>query len=146
GEATGLGAGTARSPPPPQKCSGSPSCGHRCQHDPAHRPYGTSCQGRMMSRAVITVLSPTLAGNALLRTHVLLRLLRNQYDLQVVAFEASDRIFAPLAEDPLLKDPRRYHAGNIAAWTWRVNRLAKTIRGDAIYCVKPMLGSFGAGL
>src|SRR5262245_21591936 len=100
----------------------------------------------MMSRAVITVLSPTLAGNALLRTHMLLRLLRNKYDLQVVAFEAFDRIFEPLAEDPLLKDPRRYYAGNIAAWTWRVNRLAKTIRGDAIYCVKPMLGSFGAGL
>lgn len=99
-----------------------------------------------MARPTITVLSPTLSGNAVFRTHALVRLLKRRFDVQLIGFDSSAAVFPPLAGDQLVADAIRYHGDNVAAWRMQLPRVAKTVRGDAIFCVKPMLGSFGAGL
>lgn len=100
----------------------------------------------MNSRPTITVLSPTLTGNATLRTHMLVRLLRKRFTIQLIGFDAAPGVFAPLAYDEMLVNAARYHASNIATWRFGLKRLAKSVRGDLILCFKPLLGSFAAGL
>ena len=94
----------------------------------------------------VTVISPTLCGNAVFRTDTIVKLLLTRYRVQLVAFDASGCVYGPLADDQDLESGCRYHARNIWSWRRRVLKLLPSIRGRAIVCVKPMLQSLGAGL
>ena len=94
----------------------------------------------------LTVLSPTLTGNAVFRTQTIVKLLNAQFRIQLIGFDSSSDFYEPLATDNAVAGAVRYHAKNLAAWSWRVRRLAKLVRGEAIVAVKPVLGSFGAAL
>jgi glycosyltransferase involved in cell wall biosynthesis len=97
-------------------------------------------------RRWVTVISPTLSGNAVFRTHTVVRLLSARFRVQLIGFDGSAHDYAPLVNSDAIAAEARYYAKNIATWLWRVRGLAKSIRGEAIVAVKPMLGSFGAAL
>jgi glycosyltransferase involved in cell wall biosynthesis len=97
-------------------------------------------------RPWITVLSPTLTSNAVFRTHEIIRLLQNRFRVQLIGFDASDRIFAPLATTEWLKGDLRFHSNNLVGWFRKARGLARHVKGDALICIKPRLGSFGTGL
>ena len=92
------------------------------------------------------MLSPTLTGNAVFRTHTIVKLLSERFRVQLIGFESSNDFYGPLATNETVAGAVRYHATNLAAWWWRVRKLAKAVRGEAIVSVKPMLGSLGAAL
>jgi glycosyltransferase involved in cell wall biosynthesis len=94
----------------------------------------------------VTVLSPTMTGNGLFRTQTITRLLRGRFRVQLIGFDESSATYAPLATDSSVVAERRYYSSNIAGWFNEVRRLAPAIKGSVIVCVKPLLGSAGAGL
>jgi glycosyltransferase involved in cell wall biosynthesis len=99
-----------------------------------------------MSRPLISILSPTLAGNALGRVHVLAELLQADFDIEVVAFAKDARIWQPLQSSFSFPCRRFFFPtmGRLIAGGHKMIR--NTIRGDLLLAVKPLMPSFGVGL
>ena len=94
----------------------------------------------------VTVLSPTLTGNALFRTHTVVSLLRERFSVQLIGFDRATEIFAPLAANEDVNPDSRYYGKNVISWWRSVRQMAKLVKGEVLVAVKPLLGSFGAAL
>jgi glycosyltransferase involved in cell wall biosynthesis len=100
-----------------------------------------------MTKPLVTIVSPTLAGNALLRTDVFRRLLADAFDLQIVTVgPPPDRIFEPLADVPEYQRAHRIKGTTILALRSIASELDRAIRGDAVVCIKPLMHSYGVTL
>jgi glycosyltransferase involved in cell wall biosynthesis len=100
-----------------------------------------------MSRIKVTIVSPTLSGNALFRTDVIRRLLMQDFDVQVIGFEEPDAgIYDPLAHEECYQRAERVYAKSIVSARRLGRRLDELIQGDVVICIKPLMSSFGLGL
>lgn len=94
----------------------------------------------------VTVLTPTLADNALFRTHTIVKLLEPHYRVQLIGFGRDTDSYAPLAGDASMQPALRYYASNVWGFRRRIRALASKVEGQVLVCVKPLITSFGAGL
>jgi len=99
-----------------------------------------------MSRQRISILSPNLSGNALGRAYVLAKLLQEDFHVQVVGFNASDDIWAPVRNDTTIEYRRFYYATVPEFWLNASRTVKRLVEGQLILAVKPVHQSFGLGL
>jgi glycosyltransferase involved in cell wall biosynthesis len=99
-----------------------------------------------MPLPTITIVSPTLTGNALFRTDVLRRLLARDFEVQIVAFGESDEVYGPLADVIEYRQAPRVYARSVFGARALGAALDGVIKGDAVVCVKPLMHSYGAAL
>lgn len=100
-----------------------------------------------MARSTITIVTPTLTGNALFRTDVIRRLLERSFDVEIVAYaRPADRVYEPLADVPAYKGAVRFHATSMLRWRSLGKHLARAITGQVVVCIKPLMHSYGAAL
>jgi glycosyltransferase involved in cell wall biosynthesis len=99
-----------------------------------------------MPRPCVTIVSPTLTGNALFRTDVIVRLLRDDFDVQVVAVDGSSGLYEPLADVPEFQQAQRVNVSSMLDVKALGRKLDTCITGAAVICVKPLMRSFGATL
>ena len=99
----------------------------------------------MPQRTTVTILSPTLSSNPVGRTHVLVELLEDRFDVQVIGFDVPGALWPPLQGADFRAES--VFAKGIAGFLLRAAReAARKVRGQVLYCVKPRLTSYGLGL
>jgi hypothetical protein len=94
----------------------------------------------------VTVISPTVSDNALLRSEAVVRLLRHRFQVQHIAYGTRGDIYAPLVSDAAAQPDLYYQGASVPRWRRAVHELSAEVRGRVIVCIKPKLASFGAGL
>lgn len=101
----------------------------------------------MPTRTSISILSYTLSGNAFGRAWVLSELLREAFDVHIVAAcSPGEQIWEP-ARQACNVEVRRWHTSSFARFCWQSSSLARElVTGDVLYAVKPRLLSFGLAL
>ncbi len=95
----------------------------------------------------VSILCHTLSGNAFGRAHVLAQLLRDDFDVEIVAAcRPGDLVWAPVrgrCEFPI----RRWTPWSYPGYLAHAPSIARTlVGGEVIYAVKPHLSSLGLGL
>ena len=94
----------------------------------------------------ISILTPDVSHNGLVRAWVLAQVLQRRYEVEIVGVAFDGTIWAPLAGEKGMIDkylpssPLFYKYFSQAKW------IMSTISGDVIYASKPLLTSFGVGL
>lgn len=95
---------------------------------------------------LVTVVSSDVSDNALNRALVLSELLARNFDVQLVGTRFGRDVWAPArgrtVEDVVEEVPGRWFPWYAAS----LARLARSIRGDVVYAVKPLVPSYGAAL
>lgn len=93
----------------------------------------------------ITILSPDLSNNCLIRAHLLASVLQRRYEVEIVGPSFGKGIWSPLAHDTSIQ----YHfiklKGLVAPYR-QLSALSKQISGDVVYASKPLFTSFGVGM
>ena len=90
----------------------------------------------------ITILSPTLSGNAFGRTAVLVDLLKEHHDVNIVAFSDTGEMWTPV-DVPC----HTFYARSMPSFWRKTAAVTEFAReADLLIAVKPMLQSFGVGL
>jgi len=94
----------------------------------------------------ISILSPTLSGNAVGRAYLLAKLLQEDYHVTIVGPGNIDELWSPIKNDISI-EYRSYQCKNIMDLHLSGrSSIFKLIDGDIIYAVKPLFRSFGIGL
>lgn len=92
----------------------------------------------------VSILSPDLSINCLVRAHLLAELLERSYKVEIVGPKTRGDVWEPL------RDAHDYRGADSALFTPRFLRdapaLHDRITGDVIYASKPRLASYGVGL
>jgi glycosyltransferase involved in cell wall biosynthesis len=92
----------------------------------------------------VSILSPDLSINCLVRAHLLAELLERSYKVEIVGPKTRGDVWEPL------RDAHDYRGVDSALFTPRFLRdapaLHDRITGDVIYASKPRLASYGVGL
>lgn len=105
------------------------------------------CGASLSTRTSISILSYTLSGNAFGRAWVLSELLREAFDVHIVAAcSPQEHIWEP-ARRACNVEVRRWHPRSYARFCWQATSIARElVTGDVVYAVKPRLLSFGLAL
>ena len=93
----------------------------------------------------ITILSPDLSNNSLIRAHLLASVLKRRYEVEIVGPLFGKGIWSALAHDTSVP----YHfiklKGLVAPYR-QLSALSRQISGDVVYASKPLVTSFGVGI
>jgi glycosyltransferase involved in cell wall biosynthesis len=92
----------------------------------------------------VSVLSPDLSINCLVRAHLLAELLERTHEVEIVGPKTRDNVWEPL------RNAHEYRAVESSRRTDRFLRdapaLLDAISGDVVYASKPRVASYGVGL
>lgn len=92
----------------------------------------------------ISILSPDLSINCLVRAHLLAELLDRTHEIEIVGPQTRDDVWEPL------RDAHEYRGVDSSLFTPRflldAPALRDRITGDVIYATKPRVASYGVGL
>jgi hypothetical protein len=92
----------------------------------------------------VSILSPNLSINCLVRAHLLAELLKRSHEVEIVGPKMRGETWEPL------RDAHEYHGVDSSLFTPRFLRdtptLLNRITGDVVYASKPRLASYGLGL
>ena len=76
----------------------------------------------------------------------MLRLLKPHYEVQIIGFDGSGRIYEPLADVAEYQKVERIHTTGIVRASRLSAKLDRMITGDAVICIKPLMQSYGMAL
>lgn len=92
----------------------------------------------------ISIVSPDLSHNCLVRSHLLAEILNQRYDIEIVGPKLRGKVWEPVAGDYNYKgiDMSQYSY----EFLFEIPSLLDLIDGDLIYASKPRVSSFGISL
>ena len=93
----------------------------------------------------ITILSPDLSNNGLIRAHLLASVLQRRYEVEILGPFFGKGIWSPLARDSSVPHHFIKLKGLVGPYR-QLSALSKQINGDVAYACKPLFTSFGVGI
>jgi len=93
----------------------------------------------------ISILTPNVSENSLVRAHILAKVLQRRWPVEIVGPMFGDALWYPLADDKSV-EYRYIKIQNLSISYRQMLQLSREISGDVIYASKPLICSYGVGL
>ena len=97
-----------------------------------------------MTRPLVSIVSSDLSDNAAGRAYLLAEMLSRGFDVEIVGMSWKSSLWKPLQGAPVPIESVRGHRHPFFAIS--AGKLARRLRGQVIYAVKPLPASFGVAL